>query len=91
MNLDRRLIDILCCPVTRQPLALLKAPQLKRLNAAIAAGQVRTAGGELLSGALDGALISADQKRIYPVLDGIPALLSDSAVAWDASLQDGKS
>ena len=36
MPMDRKLLDILCCPVTKQPLALLDAGELEALNAAIA-------------------------------------------------------
>ena len=34
--MDRKLLDILACPATRQPLAMLDAKGLSALNAAIA-------------------------------------------------------
>ena len=36
--MDRKLLDILCCPTTKQPLALLNKAELAALNQAIAAG-----------------------------------------------------
>ena len=36
--MDRKLLDILCCPTSKQPLALLGSTELATLNAAIAAG-----------------------------------------------------
>jgi uncharacterized protein len=84
MNLDRRLIDILCCPVTRQPLALANPQLLGRINQRIAAGEVRTIGGEPVAAALDKALVTPDLRQVYPVIDGIPALLPDSSLDWQA-------
>jgi uncharacterized protein YbaR (Trm112 family) len=39
--MDRKLLDILACPATRMPLAMLEAPGLDALNRAIAAGGLR--------------------------------------------------
>ena len=36
--MDRKLLDILCCPTSKQPLAQLGSAELAALNAAIAAG-----------------------------------------------------
>ena len=36
--MDRKLLDILACPATRQPLALLESRGLAALNAAILGG-----------------------------------------------------
>src|SRR5690606_5080404 len=41
--MDRKLLDILACPATRQPLSLLERAGLDALNQAIAAGGVRRA------------------------------------------------
>ena len=41
--MDRKLLDILCCPTTRQSLALLDPQGLDALNRAIAAGGVKRA------------------------------------------------
>src|SRR3546814_11382527 len=38
--MDRKLLDILVCPATRQPLSLLDKPGIDALNRAIAAGGV---------------------------------------------------
>ena len=77
--MDKKLLDILACPVTRQPLALLDGDRLKALNAAITAGGVRF-GEHEQSEALREALVTRDGKRIYRIDDGIPVLLPEEGV-----------
>ena len=43
--MDKRLLDILCCPVSKTPLRSVTRPQLEALNEAIAAGNGSGAGG----------------------------------------------
>lgn len=77
--MDKKLLDILACPVTRQPLALLDGDKLKSLNAAIAAGGVRF-GDHAQTETLREALVTRDGKRIYRIDDGIPVLLPEEGV-----------
>ena len=79
--MDRKLLDILCCPSTRQPLSLLDAPALDALNRAIAAGGVRRADDSVQADALREALLTRDRKTVYRVDDGIPVLLAEEAIA----------
>jgi uncharacterized protein YbaR (Trm112 family) len=80
---DKRLLGILCCPVTHKGLALAGAEQLRRINAAIAGGRLLNAEGVPLTESLQEALVSDDGKRLYPVTDGIPVLLEGESVALD--------
>ncbi|ODU40699.1 Trm112 family protein [uncultured Aquimonas sp.] len=82
MALDPRLLEILCCPLTRQPLQMLDAQRLAALNAAIAAGSVKQADGQVLAQAWKEGLITANGSRAYRIDDGIPVLLADEAVEW---------
>jgi uncharacterized protein YbaR (Trm112 family) len=78
--MDKRLLDIICCPATRLPLDILDAEQLSRLNAAIAAGTIRNNGEQNLSAAISEALVTRDGRLAYPVRDGIPILLEDECI-----------
>ena len=80
MPIDKRLLDILCCPTTRQPLQSLTAGQLGRVNAAQAAGELRHADGSALPGPLSEGLITRDGKTVYRIDDGIPVLLAEQAL-----------
>lgn len=80
MSLDPRLLEILCCPLTRQPLQMLDAQRLATLNTAIAAGSVKQADGQVLTQAWKEALVTANGSRVYRIDDGIPVLLADEAV-----------
>ena len=77
--MDKKLLDILACPVTRQPLALLDAARLQTLNAAIEAGGVRF-GEHPQTEKLAEALITRDGKWLYRIDDGIPVLLPEEGL-----------
>ena len=78
--IDRRLLDILCCPVTRAPVRYLSADELAALNHAVAAGGVRTESGTAVVPATAG-LITRDGRTIYRIEDDIPVMLADEAIA----------
>ncbi|KPN20903.1 Trm112 family protein [Luteimonas terrae] len=79
--MDRKLLDILVCPASRQPLALLDAAGLDALNAAIASGNARREDGSAQAGPVREALVTHDRKRVYRVDDGIPVLLVEEGIA----------
>jgi uncharacterized protein YbaR (Trm112 family) len=83
MTLDDKLIEILCCPVTRVALKRLETDRLKALNDSIGGGRVRYKSGDDVEGALDEALITEDGKTIYAVRAGIPILLEDQGIPAD--------
>ena len=78
--MDKRLLNILRCPVSHKGLSVLKKDKLERVNAAIAAGDVTTLDGVRLGEPLAEALITDDGKRLYPVQDGIPVLLESESI-----------
>ena len=80
MPIDGKLLEILCCPVSKVPLRPLEASRLEKLNRAIEAGEVQTVRGEPVSEALAEGLITEDSKVIYPVVDDIPILLEDRGI-----------
>ncbi len=80
--MDRKLLDLLVCPASRQPLALLEASGLEQLNRAIAAGQVKRNDDSPQSEALREALVTRDRKTVYRVDDGIPVLLVEEGIAF---------
>ena len=81
MALDKRLLDILCCPATKQPVALLGAAQLAAINRGIARGGVRSVDGVALDQPLAAGLLTRDGRTIYRIDDGIPVMLVDQGVA----------
>lgn len=78
--IDRKLVEILRCPVTRQAVSLAPKDRLRDINAAIAAGTLVHADGRKVEAPLEAALLTADEARIYAVRDGIPIMLVDEAI-----------
>lgn len=87
MPVDGKLLEILCCPVSRTPLKMLSADKLEKLNATIAQGAVKFVDGAPVESALHEALVTEDMKVIYPVDDGIPILLHEKGIGT-TQLQD---
>lgn len=87
MSIDGKLLEILCCPVSKSPLSRLERSRLDKLNRAITAGEVDQIDGAPVTETLREALITDDGKVIYPVLDDIPVLLSERGIGT-TQLQD---
>lgn len=80
MAIDRRLLEILCCPVSRRPLRLLRTEQLQWLNSAIIAGNVQDVNGRAVNQAIGAGLITDDGKVVYRIEDDIPVLLPEEGI-----------
>ena len=80
MTIDRKLLEILVCPVTKQPVSVLTAGKLETLNLAIEGGSVLNHGGGQVTGPLREALITKNGSTVYPVIDGIPVMLEDESI-----------
>ena len=80
MPVDGKLLEILCCPVSKTPLTLLGQEKLDKLNNAIAAGDALYVDGEKVKEPLQEGLITEDDKVIYPVQDNIPILLEEKGI-----------
>jgi len=78
--MDKRLLDILCCPVSKTPVRPLTRQELDALNAAIDAGKVDSVAGTPVRGRIDEALLTTDRKVIYRVEDGIPVMLPEEGI-----------
>ena len=67
-NMETALLDLLCCPVTRQPLQMADREALAQASAAA-------------SRPIGAGLLREDGKVLYPISDGIPLLLEEEAIA----------
>ena len=75
------LLEILCCPETRQPVREAGDEVVQELNRAIRAGTLNNASGNRVMEEITGGLIRSDGKVLYPVRDDIPIMLIDEALA----------
>ena len=78
--MDKRLLDILCCPVSKTPVRPLGRHELEALNVAIAAGKVDSVAGTPVRERIAEGLITTDRKVIYRIEDGIPVMLPEEGI-----------
>lgn len=78
--IDAKLLEILVCPETKEPVRLADAPLLEAVNRAIAAGKAVNRGGATVTEPIDGGLVRADGKLLYPIRDEIPIMLVEEAI-----------
>ena len=80
MPVDSKLLEILCCPVSKTPLTVLGQEKLDTLNKAIEGNDVLYVDHSKVSEPLPEGLITEDGKVIYAVRDNIPILLEEKGI-----------
>lgn len=83
MSIDKDLVAILCCPETKQAVTMADATLVKKLNEAVAHGGVMNKGKKPVSEQLDGGLVRADMKILYPIREHIPVMLIEEGIPLD--------
>jgi uncharacterized protein YbaR (Trm112 family) len=83
--IDSELLEILCCPETKQPVTLVEGEAIDRLNARIEAGGVKNRGGQAVTEKIEAGLLREDGKFLYPVRDSIPIMLEDEAIPFEGT------
>ena len=78
--LDPNFLKILVCPETHQSLQLADERLIDELNQQVGRGELSNQSGTQLEKRLEGGLVREDGTILYPIIDGIPTLLSDEAI-----------
>ncbi|WP_447972028.1 Trm112 family protein [Nitrospira sp. Kam-Ns4a] len=80
VNVDKELLAILCCPDTKQDVSLADESLIAKLNERIARGDLKNKAGQPVTEKLDGGLIRADRKILYPIREDIPVMLIEEGI-----------
>ena len=80
MAIDKDLLAILCCPETKQPVSLADESLIQRVNEAIGRGKLQNKGKQGVTLPVDGGLVRADAKILYPIRENIPVMLIEEGI-----------
>ena len=78
--MDTSLLNIICCPVTREKLSIATSKQLEFINAEIANSTLKKLDGSIAEKPQSKALINATKTLLYPIEEDIPILLEKEAI-----------
>ena len=80
VNIDKDLLDILCCPDTKQDVSLAEEMLIRKLNESVTRGQLKNRADKPVTELLDGGLIRGDRKILYPIREDIPVMLIEEGI-----------
>jgi uncharacterized protein YbaR (Trm112 family) len=86
VQVDKDLLAILCCPETKLDVTLADDALISKLNDAISRGQLKNKAQKPVAELLDGGLIRADRKILYPIREDIPVMLIEEGIPLDQVL-----
>lgn len=89
--IDEKLTAVLRCPLSGQSLKIADESLISAVNAAIDQGKLRDHREQKIQGRLEGGLVTADQRRLYPIRDQIPTMIIDESIPLSqiSSLENG--
>ena len=85
VNIDKELLAILCCPETKQDVALAPESLVAELNRKAEAGTLKNRAGETVKEKMEAGLLRADKKILYPIREDIPIMLIDEGIPVDGA------
>ncbi len=80
MIIDNKLLEILCCPETKQDLKLADEKTISDLNDLVEKKELKNRIKQPVEKKLDGGLIREDGKYLYSIIEEIPILLIDESI-----------
>ncbi len=80
MPLDPFLLSVLACPEDKSPVHLAELTLVDQINKKISSGAIKNRAGHPVKEKIDGGLIRADGKYLYPIREDIPVMLVDEAI-----------
>lgn len=86
VHLDKDLLAILCCPETKLEVSLADDVLIEKLNDAVSRGTLKNKGKKPVTELLDGGLIRADRKMLYPIREDIPVMLIEEGIPLDETI-----
>ncbi len=84
--IDPELLDILACPETKEPVSVVERELIDKINGKIKEGILLNRGKQTVTENIDGGLMRADKKYLYPIRDSIPVMLIEEAIPLDEFL-----
>lgn len=84
-SIDKELLAILCCPDTKQAVSLADETLIASMNEKISRGELLNKAGSKVDEKIDGGLIRADNKILYPIREAIPVMLIEEGIPLSAS------
>ena len=78
--IDEALLEILACPETKEEVRLVSSSVVEAVNRKITDGLIINRGGVKVAEIIDGGLVRADGKFLYPIREEIPIMLNDEAI-----------
>ena len=78
--MDPNLLNVICCPVTREKLSIVTSKQLELINSEITKSNLTKLDGSIAEKPQFKALINATKTLLYPIEEDIPILLESEAI-----------
>jgi uncharacterized protein YbaR (Trm112 family) len=86
VQIDKDLLAILCCPETKLDVSLADDDLIGKVNDAVSRGVLKNKAQKPVTEMLDGGLIRADKKILYPIREDIPVMLIEEGIPLDQVL-----
>jgi len=86
VQIDKDLLAILCCPETKLDVSLADDALIGKVNDAVGRGVLKNKAQKPVTEMLDGGLIRADKKILYPIREDIPVMLIEEGIPLDQVL-----
>lgn len=81
--ISKELLDILCCPETKQDIEYVEGDIIEKINNKIKNGTVKNRNDQVVKEPIDAGLLREDRKYLYPIREDIPIMLIDEAIPFE--------
>jgi uncharacterized protein YbaR (Trm112 family) len=78
--ISEKLLSILCCPETHQPVTMAPADLIADINQKVGAGKALSRNGKPVTAPLQAGLIRQDGKALYPIRNDLPDMVIDRSI-----------